>query len=42
MNYTDIRCPSVYDTYRADSNVYGSAVYYMTFSEDEDYLLIYY
>ncbi|EGR29518.1 PH domain protein [Ichthyophthirius multifiliis] len=38
----DIRCPSVYESYRTDSNAYGCAVYFMTFSKDEDFLLIYY
>lgn len=33
--YLDIRCPSVYESYRTESNAYGCAVYFMTFSSDE-------
>jgi len=42
--YLDIRSPSTYESYRTESNAYGCAVYYMTFSSDEkkSFLLIYY
>jgi hypothetical protein len=43
MKILDIRCPSVYESYKTDVNSYGCAVYYMTFSQEEgSYLLIYY
>ncbi len=42
IKYTDIRCPSIYESYRTDANAYGCAVYFMTFSDEGTYLLIYY
>lgn len=30
--YIDIRCPSTYESYKTDSNVYGCAAHFMTFS----------
>ncbi|KAL4455920.1 hypothetical protein ABPG73_008674 [Tetrahymena malaccensis] len=42
QKYIEIKCPSVYESYRTDSNAYGCAVYFMTFSINDDFLLIYY
>ncbi len=44
MKYCNIKCPSIYDSHQTESNSYGSAVHYMSFSSDTDnrYLLIYY
>lgn len=42
LKYTDIRCPSVYESYQTDSDTYGVSAYFMTFSKDGNFLLIYY
>ena len=42
VKYTDIRCPSIYESYNTDTDAFGVSVYFMTFSEDGDFLLIYY
>jgi hypothetical protein len=42
IKYTDIRCPSIYESYNTDTDAFGVSVYFMTFSEDGGYLLIYY
>ncbi|CAD8183513.1 unnamed protein product [Paramecium pentaurelia] len=42
LKYTDIRCPSLYESYQTDNDTYGVAAYFMTFSQDGNYLLIYY
>ena len=42
QKYIDIRNPSLYETFQSETNVFGRAVYFMTFSQDQSYLLIYY
>lgn len=42
QRHIEIKCPSLYESYSTDSNAYGCAVYFMTFSKNDDYLLIYY
>lgn len=37
-----IKSSSLYQTHETDANQYGIAVYYMTFSSDDQFLLIYY
>lgn len=38
----DIICPSINETYENKSNVYGMAVYFMAFSSDDRYLMVYF
>ena len=42
IKYTDIRCPSIYESYHTDTDAFGISAYFMTFSGDGNYLLIYY
>jgi len=37
-----ISTPSQNEGYKTETNSYGTAVYFMTFSENHEYLLIYY
>lgn len=38
----DIICPSINETYENKNNVYGMAVYFMAFSNDDRYLMVYF
>ena len=40
--YTEIRLPSKNETQRVQSNVYGMAIYFMAFSTDNSYLMVYF
>lgn len=40
--YTEIRLPSKNETQRVQSNVYGMAIYFMAFSSDNNYLMVYF
>ena len=40
--YTEIRLPSKNETQRVQSNVYGMAIYFMAFSSDNSYLMVYF
>jgi hypothetical protein len=40
--YTDIKNPSMYENYATDQSQYGVGVYFMVFSKDQSYLLLYY
>lgn len=38
----EIKCPSINETYENKTNIFGTAVYFMTFSEDNRYLMVYF
>ena len=40
--YTEIRLPSRYRTQQTKTHLYGMAIYYMAFSEDDNYLMLYF
>lgn len=40
--FTDIKNPSIYENYVTDQSQYGVGVHFMVFSNDENYLLLYY
>lgn len=40
--YTEIRRPSVNETFPSEQNIFGMAVYYMSFSADDNYLMMYF
>jgi WD40 repeat protein len=40
--YTEIRRPSVNETFSSEQNIFGMAVYYMAFSADDNFLMVYF
>lgn len=42
IKYSVIYCPSINETYENKTNVFGMAVYFMAFSEDDQYLMVYF
>ena len=42
IRHFEIICPSINETYENKNNVYGMAVYFMAFSSDDKYLMVYF
>ena len=40
--FAEIRLPSKYKTAKTVKSVYGTAVYFMSFSQDAEYLMLYF